>query len=29
LSLSQLTIAFTNGGSRVERDNVNITVEGF
>jgi hypothetical protein len=29
LSLSQLTIQFTNGGSRVERDNVNITVEGF
>ena len=29
LSLSQLTIAFTNGGVRVERDNVNITVEGF
>jgi len=29
LSLSQLTIQFTNGGSPVERDNVNITVEGF
>jgi hypothetical protein len=29
LSLSQLTIRFTNGGSFVERDNVNITVEGF
>jgi hypothetical protein len=29
LSLSQLTIAFTNGSVRVERDNVNITVEGF
>ena len=29
LSRSQLTIRFTNGGSFVERDNVNITVEGF
>ena len=29
LSLSQLTIHFTNGGMPVERDNVNITVEGF
>ena len=29
LSLSQLTIAFSNGGIRVERDIVNITVEGF
>jgi hypothetical protein len=29
LSLSQLTIRFSNGGSFVERDNVNITVEGF
>jgi hypothetical protein len=29
LSLSQLTIRFTNGGSFVARDNVNITVEGF
>ena len=29
LSLSQLTIQFTNGGFRVERDNVNITVEGY
>jgi hypothetical protein len=29
LSLSRLTIRFTNGGSFVERDNVNITVEGF
>jgi hypothetical protein len=29
LSLSQLTIHFSNGGSFVERDNVNITVEGF
>jgi hypothetical protein len=29
LSLSQLTIRFSNGGLFVERDNVNITVEGF
>jgi hypothetical protein len=29
LSLSQLTIRFSNGGIFVERDNVNITVEGF
>jgi hypothetical protein len=28
-SLAQLTIRFTNGGSFVERDNVNITVEGY
>jgi Putative phage tail protein len=29
LSLSQLTIRFSNGGSFVARSNVNITVEGF
>jgi hypothetical protein len=29
LSLSHLTIGFSNGGMPVERDNVNITVEGF
>jgi hypothetical protein len=29
LSLAQLTIRFSNGGLFVERDNVNITVEGF